>query len=163
MVSFSSFLKLPVRQPPQPPAKALGKVQPAQAISRPSGEAVTEIAKKPLSLPTKVAIGGGVLGSCCEKLVAVLWSGALGSCCEKLVGANNCQFITAPEAAISKLTGLPAQLAEGVVYVVAAAFVAGTTYVAYQMVDAPRLPGLATMGTFTVSTFIAMGIVNRED
>ena len=143
-----------VSKPAQPASKALQPVKAAPQLSKPAGEAVQEIAKKPMSLPTKVAIGAGALGG-----VALLSSGALGGGCEKLMGTNNCQFITAPEKAISSLTGLPAQLAEGVVFVAAGAFVIGTTLLAHNMVG----NGWLTAGTFTASTFVAVGIVNRED
>lgn len=154
-LGFLGRFRPPVRTP-QPPTKALQPVKPPDKISKPSNEAITEIAKKPL-VPKKVAIGAGVLGS-----VAVLSSGALGDGCEMLMGANNCQFITAPEAAMGRLTGLPAQLAEVAVYLACGAFVAGTTYLAWQVVDAPRI-GWTTLGTATVSTFIAFGVANSED
>ena len=101
-----------------------------------------------------MAIGAGVLGG-----VAVLSTGALGSGCEKLMGQNNCAFITAPEKALSKLTGLPAQMAECVVFAAAGAFVIGATLLAHRVAN----NGWVTAGVFTATTFVAIGIVNRED
>lgn len=143
----------PIKVAPQPAPKPLQKVPTPAPISKTADDAAKEV-KKPPVLPKKVVIGAGVLGG-----AALLSTGALGSGCESLMGANNCQFITAPEQAVSRLTGLSGQLAEGVVFVAAGAFVIGTTLLAHNMVG----NGWLTAGTFTVSTFIAVGIVNRED
>lgn len=136
----------------QPASKGLQTVAPVTPLAKVSDDAATEAAKKP-TLVKKVAIGTGVLGG-----VALLLSGVLGSGCEKLMGANNCAFVTAQQA-LNKLTRLPAQLAEGVVFVAAGAFVIGTTMLAHNLAG----NGWLTAGTFTVSTFVTIGIVNRED
>lgn len=163
MVNFGGLLSgiskvgskpVPVVKVPQTPSKALQPVKAAPTISKPSGEAVQEAAKKPMSLPKKVAIGAGALSG-----VALLSSGMLGSGCEKFMGTNNCQFITAPEAAVSKLTGLPAQFAEIVVGLAGFAFVAGTGWVAHTVGG----NGWVTAGTVLASAFITMGVINRED
>ena len=144
----------PIKVAPQPAPKPLQRVPTPAPISKTTDEAAQEVAKKPPLLPKKVVIGGGVLGG-----LALLSTGTLGGGCESLMGANNCQFITAPEQAVSRLTGLSGQLAEGVVFVAAGAFVFGTTLLAHNMVG----NGWLTAGTFSVSTLIAVGIVNRED
>jgi hypothetical protein len=136
----------------QPASKGLQTVKASQPLARVSDDAAREIARRPL-VPKKVAIGAGAIAG-----VAVLSTGALGSGCETLMGANNCQFITAPEKVVSSLTGLPAQMAEGVVFVAAGAFVIGSTYLASMAGN-----GWLTAGTFAASTFVAIGIVNRED
>lgn len=160
MVNFGAIFRAvpikavaPVTKVTQPASKALRPVSKAPALSKPSSEAVEEIAKKP-TLAKKVAIGGAAIGG-----IALLSTGMLGSGCETLMGANNCGFITAPEEAISSLTGLPGHLAEGVVFVAAGAFVIGTTLLAHNMVG----NGWLTAGTFTAATFVAVGVVNRED
>jgi hypothetical protein len=161
MVSFNGLTSIFKAAPEaakvaQPAAKSLQGVKSAQPLAKVSDDASKEVAKK-TSVPTKVAIGAGVLGG--VALLSSGASGAIGGGCEKLMGVNNCQFVTAPEQAISRLTGLPAQLAEGVVFVAAGAFVIGTTLLAHNMVG----NGWLTAGTFTTSTLIAVGIVNRED
>jgi hypothetical protein len=137
----------------QPASKGLQAAPKSTVLAKPSNEAIQQVVKTP-ALAKKVAIGATALGG-----IALLSSGALGSGCETLMGANNCQFITSPEAAVSRLTGLPAQLAEGVVFLTAGAFVIGTTYLAHSVVG----NGWLTAGTFTASSFIAIGIVNSED
>lgn len=161
MVSFGPLASLLNKAPvaakvAQPASRGLQAVKPAAPLSKAkvSDDAAREIAKKPMSVPKKVAIGTGAIGG-----IALLSSGALGSGCESLMGAKSCQFITAPEKALSTLTGLPMQLAEGIVFLGAGAFVIGTTYLAHTMVG----NGYLTAGTFTAATFIAVGVVNRED
>lgn len=108
----------------------------------------------------KVAIGTAVIGG---GAVVVSSSGATIPGGPKPPGASGLfgldTFISSPKAAVGKLTGLAGQLAEGVVFIAAGVFVVGSTLLAHNMVGNGWLT--ATVGT--TSTFVAVGIGNRED
>jgi hypothetical protein len=143
------------RRVPQAASRGLARVPKSEVLAKASGEAVEEAAKtQGMPFLKKVAIGAGAIGG-----VAVLGTGALGRNCERLMGAENCKFITAPEEAVRTLTGLPAQLAEGVVFVTAGLFVIGTTLLTHNIVGNEWLTATA----FVTSTFVAVGVVNHED
>lgn len=149
MVNFASIAE----HVEQAAASALRHVHPAEPLAKVADEAAAEVAKKP-SLVKKAAIGAAAIGG-----VGVLSTGVLGRSCEKIMGANHCDIVKMPEDAIHRLLGLPMLLAEGVVYVAAGAFVIGSTLLAHNVVG----NGWLTAGTFTVASFVAVGIVNRED
>lgn len=116
--------------------------------------ASTASTKPAMSFAKKAALGTAVVGG-----TAMLSTGVLGRNCEKVMGADVCGPLISAEGLATRITNLPGQLAEGLIFVTAGAFVVGATLLAHEVVR----NGWFTATVFTSSALVAVGIVNRED